>query len=267
MWIKELFDGRKPVIGMVHLDALPGTAMYDSGEGLEGIIRKARLDYDSLTEGGIDGVIFCNENDKPYCKKAGAETVASMTGVISAVTLGRETVPFGVDIQWDVPAALAVAMATGAAFVRGIACGTFCGDLGIFCPDTEGIMKYRKAMGAEQIRILTNLMPEFSCTMDTRPITLVAQTVPKSTLVDGICVSGVMAGKAAPYDQLTEIKETVGDFPVIANTGVNFDTVGRILKIADACVVATCLKVDGKSFERIDRARVQKLMEIRNAAL
>jgi len=265
MWINELFHGCKPVIGMVHLEALPGTVLYDSGEGLEGVIRKARLDYDSLTEGGIDGVIFCNENDKPYCKKAGCEIVASMTAIISAVTQGRRKVPFGVDVQWDVCASLAVGLASGAGFVRGIACGTFCGDLGIFCADTEAIVKYRKAIGAQHIRILTNLMPEFSCTMDNRPVSLVAQTVRKSTLLDGICVSGVMAGEAAPYHQLIDIKEAVDDFPVVANTGVSFDTVGSILKIADACVVATCLKTDGKSGGRIDKTRVQRLMEKRKS--
>jgi len=264
MWIKELFNGRKPVIGMVHLDALPGTARYNEKEGLSGVIRNAKLDYDSLVKGGIDGVIFCNENDKPYCREAGPEIIAAMTAVVSTVTYGCRTVPFGVDIQWDVKASLAIASVTGASFIRGIACGTFCGDLGVFYSDTEAIMKYRRTIGAEEIKVLTNLMPEFSITMDARPINLVAQTVLKSSLVDGICVSGVMAGVAAPYTQLKEIKDVVGDFTVLANTGVNFDTVGTILDIADACVVATCLKVDGKSHERIDQAQVQKFMEFRN---
>ena len=264
MWIKELFEGRKPVIGMIHLDALPGSAGYNASKGLDEIIFKAHSDYMSLVEGGINAVIFCNENDKPYSKNAGHELTSSMTAIISEIIGGSNTIPFGVDVQWDLFAALAIAMATGASFVRGIACGTFCGDLGIFTPDTKEIIKYRAGIGASNIKILTNLMPEFSGTMDGRPITLIARTVPKSSMVDAICVSGHMAGVAAPYNQLKEIKEAVGDFPVIANTGVNFETIGSILEIADACIIATSLKVQGKPGERIDKNRVIKMMEAVN---
>ena len=57
------------------------------------------------------------------------------------------------------------------------------------------------------------------------------------------------------------MKRAVGDFAVIANTGVNFDNVGEILKTADACCVATCLKVDGMSENPIDLERVRRFME------
>ncbi len=259
MWIKDLFNGRKPVIGMVHLGPLPGSARY-AGAGLDVVISHAASDYNSLVDGGIDAVIFCNENDKPYAKEMSRECVAAMTAVVLSVTKGRSAVPFGIDLQWDPVASLAVALATGADFIRGIACGTFCGDLGFFTPDAHRIIQYRRSIGAEHIRIITNLMPEFSCSLDTRPVTLVAQTVTKSAMVDAVCVSGTMAGKAAPYEQLAEIKQAVGDFPVVANTGVTFDTVKDILSIADACVVATCLKVDGCPENRIDPARVERLM-------
>ena len=69
-----------------------------------------------------------------------------------------------------------------------------------------------------------------------------------------------MAGQAAPYRQLGEIKDAVGAFPVIANTGVTFDTVSDILKIADACIVATCIKKDGAAGNRIDPQRVRALV-------
>ncbi|MGE5613459.1 MAG: BtpA/SgcQ family protein [Bacillota bacterium] len=262
MWIDEMFHNQKPVIGMVHLDALPGTARYDNIGGVSTVIEHAKIDYQNLVDGGISGVIFCNENDKPYSKDVGKEIVAAMTTVIHRVTGGKPAVPFGVDVQWDAKAAIAIALAVGASFVRGITCGTFCGDLGHFTPNAEEIVKYRHAIGADHIKILTNMMPEFSYSLDRRPLELIAQTVSKSSLVDGICVSGVMAGKAAPYKQLRNIKRSVGNFPVIANTGVDFDNVNDILSIADACVVATCLKKDFCSQNRIDRNNVKKMMDL-----
>lgn len=260
MWLEEAFAHPKPIIGMVHLDSLPGSAGYAAEHGLNRIIHHAREDYEALVNSGIDGVIFCNENDKPYAKSMPKETVAAMTAVVLSAIQGMKTVPFGIDMQWDPFASLAIAGATGAAFIRGIVCGTYCGDLGLLTPDTAGIIQYRRALGAEHVRIITNLMPEFSYSLDCRPVTLVSQTVTKSTGVDGICISGVMAGQAAPYRQLSEIKDAVGAFPVIANTGVTFDTVSDILKIADACIVATCIKKDGAAGNRIDPQRVRALV-------
>lgn len=262
MWIESLFSHPKPIIGMVHLDSLPGTAGYDTTSGLRKVIDLAKSDYENLVSGGIDGVIFCNENDKPYAKNIGKEAVAAMTAVVLSVVPGGSAIPFGIDMQWDPFASLAVAGATGAGFIRGITCGTFCGDLGFLTPDTDGIIKYRHELGADHVRIITNLMPEFSHSMDPRPASLIAQTVIKSSLVDAICVSGIMAGQAAPYEQLREIKEAVGQFPVVANTGVSFETVTSILEIADACIVASCLKEKGALGCRIDKERVKRLITL-----
>lgn len=265
MWINEVFGDRKPVIGMVHIQALPGTACCHGGHDLNDIIRQVREDYNNLITGGIDSVIFCNEFDKPYSRRVEPHIVAAMTTIIDKVLEGSRRVPYGVDIQWDPRAALAVALATGADFIRGIICGTFCGDLGLFTPDAEKTINYRYKIGANHIKILTNLSPEFSATLDNRPLALRAQTVIKSCLVDGLCVSGAMAGGIAPYEELKEVKKAVGDFAVIANTGVNFDNVGEILSIADACCVATCLKVDGQSGNPIDGDNVRRFMDRVNA--
>lgn len=265
MWINEVFGDMKPVIGMVHIQALPGTACYREEHDLDFIIAQVRADYNSLVNGGINSVIFCNEFDKPYSRHVEPHIVAAMTTIIDQVLKDNRRLPFGVDIQWDPKAALAIARATGADFIRGIVCGAFCGDLGLLTPDAGDIISYKHRIGADHIKILTNLSPEFSATLDNRPLTLRAQTIIKSCLVDGLCVSGTMAGGIAPFDELLEVKNAVGDFAVIANTGVHFDNVGEILRIADACCVATCLKADGKPGNRIDVENVKRFMDCANA--
>lgn len=259
-WLTEIFGEKKPVIGLVHIRALPGTICFQKETGLSDVVARARQDYDSLVSGGIDSVVFCNEFDKPYSKCVGPHIVASMTAIINKVLEGNRIVPFGVDVQWDPKAALAIAMATGGSYIRGIVCGAYCGDLGLLIPNPEEIAQYRNQIGAGNVKILTNLLPEFSAALDSRPLTLRAQTAIKSSLVDGLCVSGFMAGGDAPYEQLIDVKKAVGDFPVVANTGVKFDNVRRILEIADACCVATCLKVDGNANNPIDVNNVRKMM-------
>lgn len=261
MWTDELFGNQKPVIGMVHIQALPGTVPYDREAGLAAVTANARRDYESLVRGGISGVIFCNEFDKPYSVGVGPHIVASMTHIIEEVRRDAGGIPFGVDIQWDPKAALAVAGATGASFIRGIVCGTYCGDYGLLTPDPEGILAYRHKIGADGVKILTNLAPEFSSCLDTRDICLRARTAVKSSLVEGLCVSGVMAGARTPYEQLRSVKECVREAAVFANTGVDFDSVAGILRVADGCCVATCLKKGGVPTNRIDVENVKRLME------
>src|SRR6185437_124759 len=108
--------GRRPVFGMVHLAALPGAPGY--GRRLDAIIEAARFDAAALLEAGCDGILFENFGDRPFAKKATAETVAAMTRVIvdAMRTVSR---PFGVNILRNDPhAALAIAAATGASFIR-----------------------------------------------------------------------------------------------------------------------------------------------------
>lgn len=262
MWMNELFAIEKPIIGLVHLDALPGTNSYIEEDGIESIIRNARYDYLSLVEGGIDSVIFCNENDKPYSRKVEPHIIAIMTKIINSVVGDNSDLPFGVDIQWDPKASLAVALATKASFIRGIVCGTFCGDLGFLTPDTEEIFNYRKKINACHIRVLNNISPEFSDSIDRRPIILRAKTIVNSSQVDGLCVSGVMAGVLTSYAELHDIKDALGEFPVIANTGVNFENIVYVLENVDACIVATCLKTDANPKNRIDVNNVKKLMAL-----
>ena len=91
----EALFGRKPVIAMVHLKALPGTPLYDGD--LEGIVEAARRDLLALQEAGVDAVMFGNENDRPYELSVDRASVATMAYVIGRLK-SYIRVPFGVDV-------------------------------------------------------------------------------------------------------------------------------------------------------------------------
>ncbi len=260
MWIEDVFHTKSPVIGLIHLKAFPGTCNCKGETSAEEIIDCAKTDYRNLTEGGIDGVLFCTEYDKPYTKCADPYVISLLTHIIDEVVDKDCTVPFGVDIQWDPKASLAIAKATGASFIRGIIVGTYCGDLGFYSVDIAELMTFRNRIHAQDVKLISNLCPEFSSSLDTRPIELRALTAFKSTLIDGICISGILAGSGVDREHLKMIKETIGDNAVFANTGVNPDTVHDICELSDGCFVATSIKRDGNSENEIDVQRVKQLM-------
>jgi membrane complex biogenesis BtpA family protein len=176
--------GSKPVIAMALLGPLPGTPLYDEARGVQGIADDVARDLDILLQFPFDAVMLCNEGDRPYSLKAGFDGVAAMTRVI---TEHRPTDrPFGVDFLWDAAAALAVAVATGAAFIREVVTGAYESDMGVWAPDAAGLLRYRRALDAEQIAIFMNVTPEFASTVGTRSVGQLARSAAVSSLADAI---------------------------------------------------------------------------------
>lgn len=264
-WLTATFGVAKPVIGMIHLPPLPGTALYDDAAGMAGIVASARRDAAALQAGGIDAVLFGNEGDRPYRTRVGPETVAAMAATVAAVASDL-AVPFGVDVLWDPRATLAVAKATDARFAREVFTGTFGGDLGLWDTAAGEVFQYRRAIGAEGVRLLFTINAEFAAPIAPRPLAAVARSVVFSSLPDALCVSGPITGSPAPLEELRAAKEAAGNTPVFANTGVRRETIADVLAIADGCIVGTALKVDGITWNPVEQARVQGLMAAARAA-
>src|SRR5260370_40493035 len=104
-------------------------------------------DVGGLLRFPCDGVMFCKEGDRPYSLRAGFEGVAVLARV--ATELAPRDRPFGVDFLWDGRAALAVAAATGAAFIREVVTGAYESDMGVWAPDAGELLRYRRALGAQ----------------------------------------------------------------------------------------------------------------------
>ena len=71
-----LGDKKKVVIAMAHIGALPGSPLYDADGGVSKLIERVLKDIEALQTGGVDAVMFGNENDRPYVLKAPPEGVA-----------------------------------------------------------------------------------------------------------------------------------------------------------------------------------------------
>ena len=61
MWMNDLWHKDKVIIGMLHLDALPGDPRYTASDSLDIIVEHARMDLKSLIDGGVDAILISNE--------------------------------------------------------------------------------------------------------------------------------------------------------------------------------------------------------------
>jgi uncharacterized protein len=254
-----LFGAAKPVIAMAHFSALPGAPRHARGTSHASIIDALRSDVEHLLAGGVDGILFCNEDDRPYSLSAGPETVAVMARVIG--DLRPTDRPFGVDVLWDPMAALAIARATDASFIRQVVSGVYESDMGLWAPDAARLYRYRAQIDAENILVLANITPEFASPLGSRSVAERARSAVTSTLVDAILIAGPMAGLAPDISTLEQARDAVdGAVPVLLNTGARADNIGHYLAVADGVIVGSGLKVGGQTWNPVDPARVTKFM-------
>lgn len=260
----DLFEAEKPVIAMAHLHSLPGTPLYDAEGGMDAVVEAVRADLDELYAAGVDGVMFCNEGDRPYQLKADLSGVAALCRVVTE--LRPDDRPFGVDFLWDPQAALAVAAATGASWIREVTTGVYESDMGLWNTDAASLLRERRRLGADNVHILMNVMPEFASQIGQRTVAQVARSAVTSSLADAILISGPAAGSEPELSSLEEAKGAVGDeVPVLLNTGAKATNVGEFLTVADGCIVGSSLKRDGVFWNPVERARVEAFMEAARA--
>lgn len=256
----KVFGTGKPAIAMVHLGALPGSPLYDSEAGIDGLIKAARADLVALQAAGFDAIMFGNENDRPYELEVDTASSAAMAHVVGALR-SEITTPFGVNVLWDPMATMAVAAATGASFVREIFTGVYASDMGIWAPDAGKAIRYRNHLQRQDLAVLFNISAEFAASIDSRPLADRARSAVFSSLPDAVLVSGQITGEAARMEDLEAVKAALPDTPVLANTGVKHETVADTFATADGCIVGSCLKVEGNTWNAVDPDRAGDFMK------
>ncbi|MEN6434358.1 MAG: BtpA/SgcQ family protein [Anaerolineaceae bacterium] len=259
-WTKEVLGTEKPIIAMCHMQAMPGDPGFDKAGGMKKVLEAARHDLLALQEGGVDAVMFSNEFSLPYLTSVRTETVAAMARVIGEL-MPEITIPFGVNVLWDPKQSLNLAMATGAKFIREIITGVYASDFGLWNTNVGETVRHQYAIGAENVKLLYNIVPEAARYLADRDIVSIARSTVFNNKPDALCVSGLTAGTETDSQILQQVKNAVPNTVIFANTGVRLENVETQLSIADGAVVGTTFKKDGIFENAVDAARVKKFMD------
>lgn len=259
-WVKDLFGVNKPIIGMCHMQAMPGDPKFEADKGLAWVYQQARAEMHALQTGGVDAIMFSNEFSLPYLTRVETITVACMAAVIGELKQDIR-IPFGVNVLWDPKASIDLAMATGAQFVREIFTGVYASDFGLWNTNAGEVIRHQAAIGAGHVRLLFNIVPESAVYLGDRQIAEIARSTVFNNQPDALCVSGLTAGSETSAQTLKLVKEAVPETPVFANTGVRLENVYEQLEVADGAVIGTAFKHDGLTWNPIDVERVKTLMD------
>lgn len=256
---------RQPIIGMVHLPPLPG-APRDGGD-CQSLRERARSDARALAAGGVDAVIVENFGDAPFHPdRVPPITVATMTDLTRSVEAAID-LPVGVNVlRNDAEAALSIAAATGARFVRvNVHTGARVTDQGVIEGRAHETMRLREELDAD-VKVLADLDVKHSAPLAEENFTAetMADTVERG-LADGVIVSGASTGnqpEVGTVEQAVGHRDQLGlETPVFVGSGVTPETVSQYLDVADGVIVGSALKQDGRPSNPVDQGRVETLVE------
>ena len=259
--IKSIFGVDRALIGAIHVGGLPGTPSHD--RSLATIVDTAVAEARLYAAAGFHGLVMENTHDRPYLKGAvGPEIVASLAVIGKEIRRAVPSAPLGVQILAGAnQAALAVALACGASFVR-VEGFVFAhvADEGLIEASAAALLRYRRAIGAEGIRVFGDIKKKHSAHALTADVSLVETAkAAEFFLVDGVIVSGIATGQPTDANEVRSVAAAVG-VPVLVGSGVTSGNV-RDYDAADALIVGSDVKRDGLWSSPLDEARTRALVK------
>lgn len=245
---------------MVHLLALPGAPGFAGS--IEQVVTTADADARVLVEAGFPALMVENFGDVPFhADRAPSETVAAMT--VAANAVADAGVPFGINVlRNDALAALGVAAATGADFIRvNVLTGIMYTDQGPIVGRAAEVQRQRSRL-APNVEVWADVMVKHSVAPPGADARQVALDTVERGLADAVILSGSGTGNEIDVDEAKAVREALGDEArVVVGSGASPGNLDRWVPPADTVIVGSSLKFDGDARNRPDPIRARMFVE------
>lgn len=235
-----------PLVGVIHLPALPGSPKNDLR--IDRIAEQAARDARALAAAGFDGIVVENFGDVPFYPNSVPHiTVAAMTACVRAVC-DAVSLPVGVNVlRNDGSAALAVAVASRASFIRvNVHSGVKITDQGLVESQAHVLLRERAALHAEHVSLWCDVDVKHAAPLGERSLGDEAEDLVERELADVILVTGRGTGKAVELPHLQAVRDRV-HVPVFAASGVTPETLAETLKRCDGVIVGSAVRQEGRA--------------------
>ena len=255
----------RSLVGMVHLSALPGTPAHHGS--VQEMVSRAVAETRTLVSAGFDAILVENMHDVPYLRRTvGSEIVAAMSIAVGAVVETAGEVPVGVQVLAGANReAVSIAHATGARFVRaeGFAYAAVADEGLLEEADAGPLLRHRKAIGADQIAIWTDVRKKHSSHAITGDLVLADMVAGHEFMgADAVIITGSHTGQAVSVHDLAAAQQA-GGLPVVVGSGATAESLPGLLEHADAVIVGSAIKKDGHWANELDDERIRAFVEAR----
>jgi membrane complex biogenesis BtpA family protein len=245
------------LVGVIHLPPLPGSPRGELS-ALE-CARSAATCAKALVDASYDAIILENFGDTPFfAGKVPPITIAAMTAcgiAVRDVVSAPSTTTIGINVlRNDAEAALSIAHATGARFIRvNVHTGARVTDQGIIQGDAAATLRLRRSLGADEIAIWADVDVKHSAPVGPRrPIAQEVEDVTKRAMAEVVLVTGEGTGKSVDVEKLIAVKAAAGHHPVLVASGATIDTLVALAPHANGVIVGSAIRRDGIAGRPVD---------------
>jgi uncharacterized protein len=256
----------KLLIGMVHVPPLPGSPR--AALSMDEIEERAVAEALILRDSGFDGCIVENFGDVPFHKdRVPPATVAAMARLVAGVRRAAPEWRIGVNVlRNDARAALAIAATCGARFVRvNVHVGATATDQGVLEGRAAQTLRLRSELGAA-IEIWADVHVKHGRPVSHADISREAEDAVRRGLADALIVSGAGTGEGADLEDVGSVARSGLRVPILVGSGVDEESVGRYLAVADGVIVGSSLKAEGVTTAPLDPERARRFIAAARAA-
>lgn len=248
------------LVGMVHLPALPGSPR--AALAVDVIETQAVAEARVLAGAGFQACIVENFGDAPFHGSVVEPvTVAVMSRVVAAMRRELPALVVGVNVlRNDAAAALAVAAATGAAFVRvNVHVGATATDQGILEGRAAETLRLRQRLG-RGIAIWADVHVKHGRSLAHESIADEARDAVLRGLADALIVTGSGTGWATGVDDLRNVRALELGVPVYVGSGVTEQSLDLYLREADGVIVGSAIEQGGRAGAPLDPERAHRFV-------
>ena len=250
-------DARPQCVGMVHLLPLPG-GPHES-PGLPAVRERALLDASRLAAGGVDAILIENLGDAPFAADdVEAFTIAAMTDIVGAIRHALPDMPLGVNVlRNDGSAAMAIATATGAAFIRvNVWVGTMATDQGLITGKAREILMQRQRLNSS-VEILADVHVKHAVPIGPASLVDSAKDTFLRGRANGLILTGTGTGTPTDPSEIETIRQALPQAPLWVGSGVTPETLPFNV---EGVIVGTWLHEESDLRRPIDPSRVSQLV-------
>lgn len=239
----QTYLASRPLIGMIHLPALPGSPR--ATEDLDALVEFALAEAAILERAGLDGAIVENVGDAPFFREEVEQITVAAMGIIVREVRQASRLKIGVNILRNACLqALSIASVTGADFIRcNVVIGAYVTDQGIIQGCAAELARLRSRLDRD-IAVLGDVHVKHAAPLFDVPIEDAAADLAERGGADAVIVSGARSAFPPSYERVKAVRDVI-DKPVLIGSGVGLDNVREFYDRSDGVLIGEVdFKVD-----------------------